>query len=80
MYTHTHRVEHLKAEAWRAFTRECDAEMAARIQRKNVQVLDRLSKIKEYQRDVLQVLSMCISQYVYLSAFSVFDIIMPASL
>jgi hypothetical protein len=40
----------LKETAWRGCLMQCDAEMTARMQRKNLQVLDRMAKCTEYQR------------------------------
>jgi hypothetical protein len=44
----------LKEKAWRGFLTQCDAEMTARMQRKNLQVLDRMAKCTEYQRLLIE--------------------------
>ena len=44
----------LKEKAWRGFLTQCDAEMTARMQRKNLQVLDRMTKCTEYQRLLIE--------------------------
>lgn len=43
-------IDALKETAWRCCLMQCDAEMTARMQRKNLQVLDRMAKCTEYQR------------------------------
>ena len=49
-------IEALKARAWAGYLRQCDAEMTARLQRKNMQVVDRLGRVSDYQRCLLQTL------------------------
>lgn len=51
-----HSVEELKDRAWIELGDQCDAEMAARLQRKNTQVTARLGHVSEYERFLLRTL------------------------
>ena len=44
----------LKNKAWRTYVAQCDAEMTARMQRKNLQVMDRMSKESDYVCSLLK--------------------------
>lgn len=49
-------METLQAHAWAGLLRQCDAEMTARLQRKNRQVVDRLGRASDYERLILRTL------------------------
>ena len=54
-YIYSYSIEVLKGKAWSTCLLQCDAEITARMQRKNLQVMDRLIKAYDYQKSLLQV-------------------------